>query len=178
MKAGILGSSDLDQTGRFMAALMASLMVQLTWNFIHTGQYQSTLMKKRFEKQMKDPDPYNRAFVRMTGIGRYDMSYIKKESIRNQFYSDLVTPLPEQIDNGETEIHVFYAKKMGRKYLERYRKHFKNPVIHELDLRHEEYLGVYPQEWCGLVREICLKEKQCEAEGFNVFLEHDESPPG
>ncbi|MBR2782966.1 MAG: alpha/beta hydrolase [Firmicutes bacterium] len=156
MKAGIIGSSDLDQAGRFRASLTASLMVRLTWNFIHTGQYKSKLMQKRYAKQMADPDPYNRAFVGITGIGRYDMSHITKNSIRNQFYSDLVTPLPEQIDNGETGIHVFYAKKMGEKYLARYKKHFRNPEIHEQDLRHEELLGVYPDEWCALVRRICL----------------------
>ena len=72
------------------------------------------------------------------------------------FFSDLITPLPQKIDNGETEIHVFYAKKMGEKYLARYKKYFKNPVIHERDLRHEELLGVYTAEWCTLVREVCL----------------------
>ncbi|MBP3857728.1 MAG: hypothetical protein IK990_19165 [Ruminiclostridium sp.] len=75
---------------------------------------------------------------------------------RYRFKSDLTTPLPEHIDNGETEIHVFYAKKMGEKYLERYNRYFKSPVIHEQDMRHEEFLGVYPKEWCELVRKICL----------------------
>ena len=85
------------------------------------------------------------------------MSFITKESLKNQFKSDLVTPLPKGIDNGETEIHVFYAKKMGEKYLDRYKRTFKDPVIHEQNLRHEEFLGVFPDEWCSLVKEICLK---------------------
>ena len=114
------------------------------------------LMQKRFIEQMQDPDPYNRAFVAMTGRDKYDMSFITKESLINQFRSDLITPFPEQIDNGETEIHVFYAKKMGEQYLERYKKYFKNPVIHEHDMRHEELLGVYPEDWCSLVEKICL----------------------
>lgn len=46
---------------------------------------------------------------------------------------------------------------MGKKYLERYNKYFKNPVIHELDMRHEELLGVHPEDWCALVREICCQ---------------------
>ena len=156
MKYGIIGSSDLDQAGGFKAGLMASLMVRVTYNFIHTGSYKSKLMQKRYEKKMADPDPYNKAFVAITGRDRYDMSFITKESLKNQFASDLVTPLPEQIDNGETEIHVFYAKKMGEKYLTRYKKYFKNPIIHTQDMRHEELLGVYPDEWCALVKEICL----------------------
>ena len=55
------------------------------------------------------------------------------------------------------DVHVFYVKKMGEKYLERYKKYFKNPVIHEQDMRHEEFLGVYPDEWCELVKDICLE---------------------
>ena len=60
---------------------------------------------------MADPDPYNKAFVSIVGRDKYDMSFITKESMKNQFKSDLTTKLPQQIDNGETEIHVFYAKK-------------------------------------------------------------------
>ena len=158
MRYGILGSSDLDQAGSLKAKLMASLMVRVTYNFIHTGTYKSKLMRKRYEQQMADPDPYNRAFVGITGRDRYDMSFISKKSIKNQFASDLTTPLPKGIDNGETEIHILYAKKMGEKYLSRYREYFRDPVIHEHDLRHEELLGVYPEKWCGLIREICLGE--------------------
>lgn len=155
MKYGIIGSSDLDQAGNIKASLMAKLMVKVTYNFIHTGHYSSRLMQKRYEQQMADPDPYNKAFVAITGRDKYDMSFITKESMINQFKSDLVTPLPTGIDNGETQIHIFYAKKMGEKYLERYRKYFKSPLIHEQDMRHEEFLGVYPEDWCKLVKEIC-----------------------
>lgn len=156
MQYGIIGSSDMDQSGSFKASLMSALMVKVTYNFIHTGEYKSKLMQKRFRQQMADPDPYNRAFVAMTGRDKYDMSFITKESLKNQFKSDLTTPLPEHIDNGETEIHVFYAKKMGEKYLERYKKYFKNPIIHEQDMRHEEFFGLHTDEWISLVEEICL----------------------
>lgn len=157
MEYGIIGSSDMDQAGAGKAALMAGLMVKLTYHFIHTGAYRTRLMQKRFEKQMADPDPYNRAFVALVGRDRYDMSFITRESLKNQFRSDLTTPLPERIDNGETEIHVFYAEKMGEKYLKRYNKYFKTPVIHHQNMRHEELLGVYPKEWCALVESICLE---------------------
>ncbi len=156
MQYGIIGSSDMDQAGSFKANMLAGIMVKVTYNFIHTGEYNSKLMKKRFEKQMADPDPYNKGFVAMTGRDKYDMSFITKESLKNQFQSDLTTPIPEQIDNGETEIHVFYAKKMGEKYLERYNKYFKAPIIHEQDMRHEEFLSIHPNDWCALVEKICL----------------------
>ena len=143
MQYGILGSSDLDQAGPLTAGIQTALVLKLTYNFIHTGSYKSKFMQKRFEQKMAEPDPYNRTFVAITGRDKYDMSFITKESIRNQFRSDLTTPLPEQIDNGE-------------KYLARYQKHFKNPIIHEQDLRHEELLGLYPKDWCALVETICL----------------------
>lgn len=156
MEYGIIGNSDMDQASCFKANLLASLMVKVTYNFIHTGNYKSKLMKKRFEQQMAAPDPYNKAFVAITGRDKYDMSFITMDSLKKQFKSDLVTPLPLQIDNGETKIHIFYASKMGEKYLERYKKYFKNPVIHTQNMRHEEFLGVYPDEWCALVKDICL----------------------
>ena len=43
----------------------------------------------------------------------------------NQFYSDLVTPLPDGIEVAGTEIHIFYALKMGEKYRVRYKQYCK-----------------------------------------------------
>lgn len=160
MRYGIIGSSDMDQAGKIKANLLASLMVKVTYNFVHTGSYKSKLMKKRYEKRMADSDSYNKAFVAIVGRDKYDMSFITKESLKNQFKSDLITRLPEKIDNGETEIHVFFAKKMGDKYLKRYKKYFKNPIIHTQNMRHEELLGVYPDRWCALVKDICMDARK------------------
>lgn len=82
------------------------------------------------------------------------MSFISKDSIRNPFYSNLVTSIPRTINPKDTEIHIFYAKRMGEKYLARYREHFRHPIVHEQDIRHEEFLGVYPEQWCRLVKEV------------------------
>lgn len=156
MKYGIIGSSDMDQAGSIKASLMTAFVVNVIYSYIHTGRYKLRQMQQNHEEEMADSDPYNRAFVSLLGRDKYDMSFITKESLKKQYKSDLVTRLPEQIDNGETEIHVFYASKMGEKYLKRYKKYFKNPVIHTQDMRHEELLGVYPDKWCALVKEICL----------------------
>ena len=156
MKYGIIGSSDFDQSRALAAKLKAALMGKVIYPFIHTGHYSLSFMQKRYEQQMASSDPYNKAFVSMVGRDEYDMSFITKQSIKNQFQSDLVTPLPTQIDNGETEIHVFYARKMGEKYLTRYHQFFKNPIIHEQNMRHEEFLALHSDEWCRLVRKICL----------------------
>ena len=60
MDYGILGSSDLEQAGNMKASPLAALMVKVTYNFIHTGHYNSKLMQKRYAKQMAGPDPYTR----------------------------------------------------------------------------------------------------------------------
>ncbi|MBQ2952502.1 MAG: hypothetical protein IJE07_02990 [Clostridia bacterium] len=49
----------------------------------------------------------------MMGLRDRSMAFAKRESIRNQFYSDLVTPLGDKISASGTTVHCFYAKKMG-----------------------------------------------------------------
>ena len=64
-------------------------------------------------------------FMEIMGKGSgIDFSFISKESMKNQFCTDLYTSVGEHINVPGTTIHVFYAKKMGEKYLERYRKLF------------------------------------------------------
>ncbi|MGL6197516.1 MAG: hypothetical protein ACRC3H_01150 [Lachnospiraceae bacterium] len=111
-------------------------------------------LQRRMDKKMEASGEYGRAFMKMLGSGIQDMSFVTKRSIANQFYSDLITPLPMNIDVPGTEIHILYAKKMGEKYKERYLKHFSHPVIHEMDLLHEELLVAYPKEWVRLIDKI------------------------
>ena len=54
------------------------------------------------------------AFIGMMRGTGVDLSFITKESLRNQFYSDLITPLPDAIDPAGTEI-TFICLKDGRK---------------------------------------------------------------
>lgn len=98
---------------------------------------------------------YGKAFVSMIGVGIHDMSFATDENMESLYHSDLVTPLPEHIAVKDTEIHVFYALKMGEKYRNRYMKHFASPVIHKHDLEHEELLAVHPKRWTKLIFEIC-----------------------
>ena len=37
-----------------------------------------------------------------------------------------------------TEIHTFYARKMGEKYRARCLRQFAHPILHEQDMQHEE----------------------------------------
>jgi hypothetical protein len=91
----------------------------------------------------------------MFGINRCDLTYIKKESIFRQTYTDYITPLEDKIQVPGTKVHIFYATKMGKKYLSRYQKHFANPDLRYHDLQHEELLVCKPQKWVEEVKKCC-----------------------
>ena len=151
MDYGILGSSDLDQASPFAAKLQTNLLLPLIYPVIRDGQFKSRFLQKRLQKREAEMGNYVKAFMDMLGGPR---PYVTLESCKNQFYSDMVTPLPDKIDVPGTEIHIFYALKMGEKYRERYMRHFAHPVIHEQDLQHEELLARYPEQWAQLVKSI------------------------
>ncbi len=150
---GILGSSDLDQETGFGAKFKSWLIAQV----LHS-MFQKGTLPKFFQKRLDDKEPevkeYMNKMLAMFGVGSKAMSFVKKRSIRNQFYSDLVTPLEEKISVQGTTIHVFYALKMGEQYRERYEKHFEKPDICEHDLQHEELLVSYPKKWAEEVRRV------------------------
>ena len=150
---GILGSSDLDQETGMGAKFKAWLIAQVLYSVFQKGK-----LPGFFQKRLEQKDPEQRAYMDkmlvMFGMGDTSMSFVKKKSIRNQFYSDLVTPLEDKISMEGSTIHVFYAKKMGEMYMERYQKHFENPCIHEHDLQHEELLILYPEKWAEEVKKV------------------------
>ena len=151
MDFGILGSSDLDQASGFVAGLQAGIVLPMLYPLIRDGKFKSKFLRKQMEKRAEQMPGYVQAFMEMFGGAR---PYVTKKSCKNQFYSDLITPLPDKIDVPGTEIHIFYALKMGAKYRERYLQHFAHPVIHEHDLQHEELLACYPEKWAQLVKSI------------------------
>ena len=155
MDFGILGSSDLDQASPLAAKLQTGLLLPLLYPVIRDGQFKARFLQKRLEKRASEMGAYVQAFMGMLGGAR---PYVTLQSCRNQFYSDLVTPLPDGIDVPGTEIHIFYALKMGEKYRARYQRHFAHPVIHEQDLQHEELLACRPVEWAALVKRILRGE--------------------
>lgn len=151
MDYGILGSSDLDQTRKLTAKLQTELLLPLIYPLIRDGSFKSRFLQKRMDKRSEEMDDYVKAFMGMFGGAR---PYVTMRSCKNQFYYDLITPLPDKLDVPGTQIHIFYALKMGEKYRERYERHFAQPVIHEQDMQHEELLACHPEEWAQLVKSI------------------------
>ena len=150
----ILGSSDLDQDGPMAAKLKAAIITPMLHGMLQRGTLPG-LTRKWLEKNPPEERSYYEKMMDMFGIGNTRMAFVRKESIRNQFYSDLVTPLETGIFVPGTTVHCFFAAKMGEKYLDRYKHHFKAPDIRYHDLQHEELLFCHPEQWAEEIRSCC-----------------------
>jgi hypothetical protein len=153
----ILGSSDLDQSAPLPAKLKGRLVSKMLHRMFQTGKLPGW-MQKQLDKASPEEQAYMTPMLNMFGVGSRSMAFVKKESIYNQFYSDLVTPLEDHIDATGTTVHIFYAEKMGEEYEKRYCQHFKCPDIHRHDLQHEELLVCRPKSWAMEVRRCCQGE--------------------
>ena len=129
---GIFGSPDLDQSGKFSAWLQSKLVVPLLTSFTK-GEKKRAKARNRiktfFEMSDETADRFMGCFEKFS-----------PESIKNEYHSDLLTWLRDDIHVENTKVHFIYAKKMGEKYLRRYRKYFRDPDIREFDMQHEQWL--------------------------------------
>ena len=150
----IIGSSDMDQAPKWLAKLETAIVLPLIYPFLTDRE--NCFMKKKADKMIAsggERAEYMRQFLDIMGLNSgINFSFISKESVRNQFCTDLYTPVGEQISAPGTTIHVFYALKMGEKYRARYLKYFAAPDIRQFDLQHEELL-LDADRW---TKEVCL----------------------
>ncbi len=129
---GIFGSPDLDQSGRFSAWLQSMLVVPLLTSFTRSEKKRAKTREKLkgfFEMSDATADRFMGCFEKFS-----------PESIRNEYYTDLLTWLRDDIHVENTKVHFIYAARMGEKYLKRYRKYFRDPEIREFDMQHEQWL--------------------------------------
>ena len=152
MEYAVIGSSDFDQDKVWKAKLKCKIAIPLLHKIVSTGKYPKALQSLMEKKR----STYRDKFMEMFGIGNGGLPFMSRKSVYNQFYSDLITPVEKNISVTGTTIHCFYAMKMGEKYLNRYKEHFSNPIIHEFDLEHEELLVMYPEKWAAKIEEICI----------------------
>lgn len=129
---GIFGSPDLDQSGKFSAWLQSKLVVPLLTSFTGNEKKRAQSrekLKKYFEMDDETADKFMSCFAKFS-----------PESIKNEYYTDLLTWLDDDIHVEHTKVHFIYASKMGEKYLKRYKKYFRDPDIREFDMQHEQWL--------------------------------------
>ena len=139
---GFIGGSDLDQGGKIFARILTAIVSPMLSGACTSEKKRQKLKDKLQKKgaigEGKGSLDFADAFID-------SMASLNPKTITREFYSDYITPLDDNIDVEGTIIHVIYAKKMGEKYLQRYHKHFKNPDIHEFDMKHEVWL--YDDKW-------------------------------
>ncbi|MCR4584513.1 MAG: 2-hydroxy-6-oxo-6-phenylhexa-2,4-dienoate hydrolase [Lachnospiraceae bacterium] len=129
---GIFGSPDLDQSGKVSAKLQSLLVVPLLTSFT-----------KGEKKRQKTKELLKKTFLMTDEVAEQFMACFSKfnpESIKNEYYTDLLTHLHNDIRVEHTKAHFIYANKMGEKYLKRYKKYFHDPDIREFDMQHEQWL--------------------------------------
>ncbi len=148
IKHAILGSSDLDQNNKLLAWIKTQIVTAIAHPIIKTGKISKLAQKTIFRKASQEE------LNKLVEILSPTRPWLSKKSCKLQFYSDLITKLPENIENEKTTIHILYAKKMGEKYLSRYKKHFPNAIIHENNYKHEELLYAHPEEFCEVIKSI------------------------
>ena len=129
---GIFGSSDLDQSGIIAAKLQSMLVTPLL-----TGVTKSEKKKQKTKKKLMDAFEMSEEVADsfIAAFSKFDI-----RSIKNEYYTELLTHIKAGIDVKGTTTHFIYANKMGEKYKKRYLKYFKNPDIREFDMQHEQWL--------------------------------------
>ena len=129
---GIFGSPDLDQSGKYSAWLQSKMVVPLLTGVTGSEKKQKKIRKMLgdlFEMDEKTAEEFMACF-----------SKFSPESIKNEYYTDLLTWLKDDIHVEHTKVHFIYANKMGVKYLKRYKKYFRDPEIREFNMQHEQWL--------------------------------------
>ncbi len=128
----IFGSPDLDQSGKLSAWLQSKLVVPLLTSFTKSEKKRNKTrekLKNFFLMDDETADKFMECF-----------SKFSPESIKNEYYTDLLTWLDNDISVEHTRAHFIYANKMGEKYLRRYKKYFHDPDIREFDMQHEQWV--------------------------------------
>jgi len=145
----IIGSSDMDESHGLSAVVKSKLIAHFMTKWIYMGSLPNWLKKMNKKEIAKHPEKeaYLTKFMNMFLTPSLVGGKVKKKSVYNQFYSDLVTVIDKGIKRDGTTIHVFYAVKMGTQYAERYKAHFAEPDIRRHDMYHEELFACYPKKW-------------------------------
>lgn len=86
---------------------------------------------------------------------------ISYKSLFNVYYTDLVTPVADNIVPQNTKIYCTYGEKEDTKTLiKRYHKHFPKAELVEFDgMHHEEFLIFHPDDWIYMMKKILKGEK-------------------
>ena len=156
---GFIGSSDLDQGSPFVAKIATKII---------GGAIQGALDPKKRERLYKMLEmgigmKINEETKEFMEPFADSIAKLHPDTIKNEFYSDYVTPLEDNIEVPGTKVHIIYALKMGKKYEKRYLQHFADPDIIRFDMQHEAWL--FEEKWRKPVMDAVEKSMESSCSG-------------
>lgn len=155
---GFIGSSDLDQGNKVIAKIATLIIGRSIANAAKNQKNKEKLKTKLQQSFGMETNKETSDFMDMFADG---LISLHPKTVTNEFYSDYITPLQNNIHADGTKVHIIYALKMGVKYEKRYLKHFQNPDIRRFDMQHEAWL--FEEKWKIPVLETiyeCMQEVQ------------------
>lgn len=146
----ITGSTDFDQMSNPLATVSATLISMLFYYLIKS-KHPIKIIRKFLENTYGD---YKKVLKTM-------YKNISYKSLFNVYYTDLVTPVADNIFPKNTKIYCTYGTKENTKALkERYFKHFPKAEMVALEgMHHEEFLIFHPDDWVDMINHL-LKQKK------------------
>lgn len=165
---GFIGSSDLDQGSPFVAKIMTKIIGGAIKGAAESEKKRKKLYKMLESYMGMDINDEVKGFMEQFTDS---IAKLHPDTVANEFYSDYVTPLEDDINVPGTKVHIIYALKMGKKYEKRYLRHFRNPDIIRFDMQHEAWM--VEKKWCGPVLDAIDKCMDMPVSEYNKKVKED-----
>lgn len=145
IEIAITGSTDFDQKAN-PSAVISSAFITLLFYYLIKAKHPIRILRKFLDNMYGDSE-------KLLGTLYRGISY---KSLFNVYYTDLVTPVANNIVPENTKIYCTYGTKEDTKVLtKRYFQHFPNADMIALDgMHHEEFLIFYPDEWINMIKHL------------------------
>jgi pimeloyl-ACP methyl ester carboxylesterase len=145
----ITGSTDFEQMANPWATISAALIIPLCY-YLVKAKHPVKILRKPLDNVYGDS-------AKALGIMYKGISY---KSLYNVYYTDLVTPVADNIVPESTKIYCTYGTEEDTKTLtSRYIQHFPKAELVALEgMHHEELLVFYPEEWIDMMKHILKQE--------------------
>lgn len=145
----ITGSTDFEQKDNPWATLSAALITPLFY-YLVKAKHPVKILRNFLDKIYGDSS-------KVLGVMYKGISY---KSLYNVYYTDLVTPVADNIVLQNTKIYCTYGTKEDTKTLtRRYIQHFPKAELIALGgMHHEEFLVFNPDKWIGMMKHLLKRE--------------------
>jgi pimeloyl-ACP methyl ester carboxylesterase len=141
----VTGSTDFEQKSNPWAALSSALITPIFY-YLVKAKHPIKILRKFLDNIYSNSE-------KALGTMYKGISY---KSLFNIYYTDLVTPVADNIVPKNTKIYCTYGTKEDTKTLtKRYLEHFPKAELIALEgMHHEEFLIFHPDDWTDMMRRL------------------------